>query len=85
MSSCIIRARPSSICLISSILSRDTYQTLPTCEGNRTVLARQTQSNGYAERFQRTLHEEHLHIQSRKKFYQTLEEMQKNLEDYLVR
>ena len=36
------------------------------------------------ERFHRTLFEEHLCIQGRKKFYKTLQEMQKNLENYLV-
>ena len=43
------------------------------------------QSNGLVERFHRTLLEEHLRIQGRTKFYGTLEEIQKDLEDYLVR
>ena len=36
------------------------------------------------ERLHRTLLEKHLCIQGRKTFYETLEEMQKDLQDYLV-
>ena len=46
---------------------------------------RRPQSNGLVERFHRTLLKEHLHNQGRTKFYGTLEEMQKDLEEYLVR
>ena len=51
----------------------------------RTTQVRRPQRNGFVERFHRTLLEEHLHIQGRKKFYETLEGMQKDLDDYLVR
>ena len=45
---------------------------------------RRPQSNGFIERFHRTLLEEHLRIQGRTKWYEALEEMQKDLEGYLV-
>ena len=48
---------------------------------HRTTQARRPQSNEFVKRFHRTLLEEHLRIQGRKKFYETLEEMQKDLED----
>ena len=37
------------------------------------------------ERFHRTLLKDHLRIQGREKFYEPLEEMRKDLEDYLIR
>ena len=52
---------------------------------HRRTKVRRPQSNGFIERFHRTLLDEHLRIQGRKKFYETVEEMQKDLETYLVR
>lgn len=45
---------------------------------------RRPQSNGFIERFHRTLLEEHLRIQGRTRWYETLEEMQADLDVYLV-
>ena len=52
---------------------------------HRTTQVRRPQSNGFVERFHRTLLDEHLRIQGREKFYETLDAMQKDLDDYLVR
>ena len=52
---------------------------------HRTTRVRRPQSNGFIERFHRTLLEEHLRIQGRTKWYEALEEMQKDLDAYLVR
>ena len=41
------------------------------------------QSNGFIERFHRTLLEEHLRINGRTTWYETVEEMQKDLDAYL--
>lgn len=51
---------------------------------HRTTKVRRPQSNGFIERFHRTLLEEHLRIQGRTKWYETLEEMQADLDAYLV-
>jgi transposase InsO family protein len=51
---------------------------------HRTTKVRRPQSNGFIERFHRTLLEEHLRIQGRTKCYEALEEMQKDLDVYLV-
>lgn len=50
---------------------------------HRTTKVRRPQSNGYVERLHRTLLDEHFRIMGRKKFYDSLEEMQKDLEAYL--
>ena len=50
---------------------------------HRTTKVRRSQSNGYVERLHRTLLDEHFRIMGRKKFYDSLEEMQKDLEAYL--
>lgn len=50
---------------------------------HRTTKVRRPQSNGYVERLHRTLLDEHFRIMGRKKFYESLEEMQKDLEAYL--
>ena len=41
------------------------------------------QSNGFIERFHRTLLEEHLRIKGRTTWYETVDEMQKDLDAYL--
>ena len=46
---------------------------------------RRPQCNGFVEWFRRTLFEEHVGIQGREKFFETLEEMQKDLDGNLVR
>lgn len=51
---------------------------------HRTTKVRRPQSNGFIERFHRTLLEEHLRVQGRTKWYDTVEEMQTDLDSYLV-
>lgn len=51
---------------------------------HRTTKVRRPQSNGFVERLHRTLLDEHFRIMGRKKFYESLDEMQKDLEAYLV-
>jgi transposase InsO family protein len=51
---------------------------------HRTTKVRRPQSNGFIERFHRTLLDEHLRIAGRTKWYETLEEMQGDLDTYLV-
>lgn len=50
---------------------------------HRTTQVRRPQSNGFLERFHRTLLDEHLRIQGRTRFYENLPEMQKDLEAWL--
>lgn len=50
---------------------------------HRTTRVRRPQSNGFVERFHRTLLDEHFRIQGRQKFYESLAEMQKDLDGYL--
>lgn len=50
---------------------------------HRTTRVRRPQSNGFVERLHRTLLDEHFRIQGRQKFYESLEEMQKDLDQYL--
>lgn len=65
---------------------RHPYELFLQLEGieHRKTQVRRPQSNGFVERFHRTLLEEHFRIQGRTKWYETLEEMQKDLEAYLV-
>jgi transposase InsO family protein len=49
---------------------------------HRTTKVRRPQSNGIAERLNRTLLDEHFRIVGRKKWYETVEEMQKDLDAY---
>lgn len=51
---------------------------------HRTTQVRRPQSNGYVERFHRTLLDEHFKIGGRTNFYESLEEMQNDLDKYLV-
>lgn len=51
---------------------------------HRTTKVRRPQSNGFIERFHRTLLEEHLRIQRRAKWYASPDEMQKDLDVYLA-
>jgi len=50
---------------------------------HRTTQVRRPQSNGIVERLHRTLLDEHFRIQGRIKFYESLEEMQADLDSYL--
>lgn len=51
---------------------------------HRTTKIRRPQSNGIVERMHRTLLEEHFRIKGRMKFYESLEEMQKDLDEFFV-
>jgi transposase InsO family protein len=51
-------------------------------EHRKTKIAR-PQSNGFVERLHKTLLDEHFRVMGRKKWYESLEEMQKDLEKYL--
>lgn len=51
---------------------------------HRTTRVRRPQSNGFIERFHRTVLNEHFRIKGRTKWYETLAEMQQDLDDYLV-
>ena len=50
---------------------------------HRTTKVRRPQSNGFVERLHRTLLDEHFRIQGRKKWYETVDEMQTDLNQYL--
>ena len=50
---------------------------------HRTTKVRRPQSNGFVERLHRTLLDEHFRVMGRKKFYESIEEMQKDLDAYL--
>jgi transposase InsO family protein len=50
---------------------------------HRTTKVKRPQSNGFIERFNRTILDEHFRIQGRKKFYETIDQMQKDLDIYL--
>ena len=50
---------------------------------HRTTKVGRPQSNGFIERFHRTLLEEHLRIKGRTTWYETVAEMQKDLDAYL--
>lgn len=65
---------------------RHPYELFLQLEGieHRTTKVRRPQSNGFIERFHRTLLDEHLRIMGRKKFYESVEEMQKDLVLYLI-
>jgi transposase InsO family protein len=50
---------------------------------HRTTKVRRPQSNGFIERFHRTLLDEHFRIKGRTKWYESIDEMQVDLEEYL--
>ena len=45
---------------------------------------RQPKSNGIIERFHRTVLDEHVRVEGRKTWFETIDEMQKVLDDWLV-
>lgn len=49
---------------------------------HRTTKVRRPQSNGFIERFHRTLLDEHLRVKGRTTWYETVEEMQQDLEPF---
>ena len=51
---------------------------------HRTTRVRRPQSNGFVERMHRTLLDEHFRIKGREKWYESVEEMQSDLDEYLV-
>jgi transposase InsO family protein len=51
---------------------------------HRRTKIRRPQSNGYVERLHRTLLDEHFRVKGRTKFYESVSEMQKDLDEYLV-
>ncbi len=65
---------------------RHPYELFLQLEGieHRTTKVRRPQSNGFVERLHRTLLDEHFRIQGRTKWYESLDEMQKDLDAYLA-
>ena len=65
---------------------RHPYELFLQLEGieHRTTKVRRPQSNGFVERLHRTLLDEHFRVMGRKKFYESVEEMQTDLDAYLV-
>ncbi len=65
---------------------RHPYELFLQLEGieHRTTKVRRPQSNGYVERLHRTLLDEHFRVMGRKKFYESVDEMQADLDAYLV-
>lgn len=51
---------------------------------HRTTKVRRPQSNGIVERLHRTLLDEHFRVEGRRTWFETVDEMQKSLDDYLV-
>jgi transposase InsO family protein len=64
---------------------RHPYELFLQLEGieHRTTKVRRPQSNGFVERLHRTLLDEHFRIKGRQKWYESLEEMQGDLDEYL--
>jgi transposase InsO family protein len=65
---------------------RHPYELFLQLEGieHRTTRVRRPQSNGFVERLHRTLLDEHFRIKGREKWYESVEEMQKDLDAYLA-
>jgi|GEM_PF-1170204 len=51
---------------------------------HRTTRVKRPQSNGIIERFHRTLLDEHFRVEGRKTWFETIEEMQVVLDEYLI-
>lgn len=64
---------------------RHPYELFLQLEGieHRTTKVRRPQSNGFVERLHRTLLDEHFRIKGREKWYESVGEMQKDLDAYL--
>lgn len=65
---------------------RHPYELFLQLEGieHRTTRVRRPQSNGFVERLHRTLLDEHFRVKGRTKWYEGIDEMQKDLDDYLA-
>lgn len=65
---------------------RHPYELFLQLEGieHRTTRVRRPQSNGFVERLHRTLLDEHFRIAGRKNWYESVEAMQKDLDEYLI-
>lgn len=65
---------------------RHPYELFLQLEGieHRTTQVRRPQSNGFVERLHRTLLDEHFRIAGRKNWYESVEQMQKDLDAYLL-
>jgi transposase InsO family protein len=63
---------------------RHPYELFLQLEGieHRTTRVRRPQSNGYVERFHKTLLDEHFRIKGRQKWYESVEEMQADLDEF---
>jgi len=66
---------------------RHPYELFLQLEGieHRTTKVRRPQSNGFVERLHRTLLDEHFRIMGRRKWYESVEAMQNDLDDYLIK
>jgi transposase InsO family protein len=66
-------------------LDKHPYELFLQMEGieHRTTRIRRPQSNGFVERLHRTLLDEHFRVMGRKKWYESIEEMQTDLDQYL--
>ncbi len=64
---------------------RHPYELFLQLEGieHRKTKIRRPQSNGFVERLHRTLLDEHFRVMGRSKWYETVDEMQKDLQSYL--
>jgi transposase InsO family protein len=51
---------------------------------HRTTPIRRPQSNGYVERLHRTLLDEHFRLKGRQKFYEAIDQMQSDLDEFLA-
>ena len=51
---------------------------------HRTTRVKRPHSNGIVERFHRTLLDEHFRVEGRRTWFETIDEMQVSLDDYLV-
>ena len=65
---------------------RHPYELFLQLEGieHRTTRVRRPQSNGFVERLHRTLLDEHFRIEGRKTFYESIDQMQKDLDAFLI-
>lgn len=65
---------------------RHPYELFLQLEGieHRTTKVRRPQSNGFVERLHRTLLDEHFRIRGREKWYESVDEMQADLDVYLL-
>ena len=65
---------------------RHPYELFLQLEGieHRTTKVKRPQTNGFVERLHRTIIDEHFRVVGRKTWYESIDPMQKDLDDYLV-